>query len=85
MSQIKFGRLRFKDRAFYELVSNAEARRMVDAKAEELARAAGEGFTAHEAPSTTRARRTVYADDDESQIRENRNSILLRAVGQVKR
>lgn len=85
MSQIKFGRLRFNDKAFHELLTDSNARRLVDRKAEELARAAGEGFTAHEAPSTTRARSTVYADDIESQIRDNRNSILLRSVGQVKR
>ena len=85
MSNLKFGRLRFNNKAFRELLTDANARRTVDAKAEELARAAGEGFTAHEAPSTTRARSTVYADDIESQIRDNRNSILLRSVGQVKR
>lgn len=85
MSQIKFGRLRFNGKAFRELLTDANARRIVDAKADELAGAAGAGFSAHEAPSTTRARSTVYADDIESQIRENRNSILLRAVGQVKR
>lgn len=84
-SGVKFGKLRPNHQGYHKLLTGQAARRLIDGYADELAKAAGPTYEAHQAPSTTRARSTIYTEDWETKIADNRDQILLGAVGKVKR
>lgn len=82
---VKFGKFERNPRGYHKLLTGQAARRLIDRSAEELAKAAGPTYEAHKAPSTTRARATIYTEDWDTKVADNRDQILLGAVGKVKR
>lgn len=85
INAVKFGKFEQNSQGYHKLLTGQAARRLIDECADELAKAAGPTYEAHQAPSTTRARATIYTEDWETKIADNRDQILLGAVGKVKR
>lgn len=82
---LKFSKLKRNDAGYRELRTHRKSHKLVKKYAQEIADAAGPAWEVREAPSKNRARVTVVTEDWDAKFADNRDQILLGAVGKVKR
>lgn len=82
---IKFGKLKRNEAGYRALRRHPKSHKLVKRYAQEIADAAGPAWEVREAPSKNRARATVVTEDWEAKFADNREQVLLGAVGKVKR
>lgn len=81
----RFGRLKQNLAGYREFRKHPKSRQWVRQEAGAVADAAGPTYEVHDAPSSNRARVTVYSEDPKAIVQDNKNQTLLGAIGQVKR